>query len=67
MRKKIPRRPKDPARDAEITRQFHRMLDTLREPPRPPDGVLPVLIGYVQLDVRFMQSRRRAKETTPAS
>ena len=46
---------KNPERDAQLTRNFHRWLRRLKEPPRPPDGVRPVIVGWVQLDVRFLQ------------
>jgi hypothetical protein len=49
------RRQVDPERDAELTRAFHRMMDALQPPPRPDDGVLPVIVGWVRIDVRFLQ------------
>lgn len=49
------RRQVDPERDAELTRAFHRMMDALHPPPRPVDGVLPVIVGWVRIDVRFLQ------------
>jgi hypothetical protein len=45
------RRQVDPERDAELTRAFHRMMDALQ----PDDGVLPVIVGWVRIDVRFLQ------------
>ena len=51
------RRQKDPARDAELTRSFHAMLSRLKEPARPPDGVEPVIVGWVRMDVRFFDGR----------
>jgi hypothetical protein len=51
--------PKDPAADARLTRAFHRMLRRLTPPPKPVDGVVPVIIGWVQLDTRFLDRRHR--------
>lgn len=51
----VTRRPKDPARDAALTESFHRMLSQLEPPPKPPDGVLPVIIGWVRVDVRLLE------------
>jgi hypothetical protein len=55
-----PRRQKDPARDAALTRSFHAMLSRLKEPARPPDGVRGPLgiIGWVRMDVRFLKERK---------
>jgi hypothetical protein len=57
-----PRRQKDQARDAALTRSFHAMLSRLKEPARPPDGVRGPLgiVGWVQVDVRFLKRRRGA-------
>lgn len=51
------RRQRNPKRDAELTRSFHRMLRRLKEPPRPIDGVTLDIIGYVQMDVRFFNGQ----------
>jgi hypothetical protein len=50
-----PRRQKNPARDAKLTKQLHRLLKRLKPPPRPVDGVQPAIIGWVQIDVRFLK------------
>jgi len=55
------RRQKNPARDAELTRSFHRMLSRLNPPPKPIDGVkLSHPIDWpgwqmVQVDVMFLK------------
>jgi hypothetical protein len=52
-----PRRQKDPARDAALTRQLYRLLRRLKPPRRPVDGEkLPLrVIQIVQMDVRFLK------------
>lgn len=54
--KQKPRRQKDPALDAELTRRFYSMMNALVEPPRPIDGERGPfgIIGWVQMDVRFL-------------
>lgn len=57
---------RDPARDAALTRSFHRMLSRLEPPPKPVDGVPWDPIRYpiewpgwprVRMDVRFLEDR----------
>lgn len=52
------RYPKNPARDAELTRAFHAMLASAVPPPNPdapPAGTRLGIIGWVRMDVRFLK------------